>query len=516
MKTISTLKFIIFSYLAIMCSQNSVFAAYRQWLEQNTYLQWLEQDKARIAKEREEKYRRIEEEIEKRRPRPLDYRLTYEEYNLETERSLARERERRLAEEEERAAIEFFKKREEKRRKEKERETRYEHEKVEKIQVPSEFFDRSDEERLNYLTGTNMEIYDVRNIKNLEEWLNENNVANKLVVTPENWNTILLAANRLSMYNDDALLALLVKKNVYIAKKDIGPIIASFIASHFKYPDDPVKLAKRLALFDQLLDILMLQGFNLEEIEKIIIKEKERIEISNSKGGNQYPIDAEPYLNFIAKKIPEQYKKEIESAHKPLLDVLIPLAVLKQVLAPSDPRILAFKHAIEDNDLEALKKALGAQNENLFLQDQTGYSPLLYAVYIDKPEMITYLRPIIQAAIKQNEEQIKKLEETMTNDELKKLETEKIQLSKTRDDEEKNSDRIQSIQSDIDLLNSILRHGKTKIDQLKQTITRIKNQIQNARDLALHRKKQYEAAQQRGESMGIYQYDQIMEELHKF
>ena len=65
----------------------------------------------------------------------------------------------------------------------------------------------------------------------------------------------------------------------------------------------------------------------------------------------------------------------------------------KTLFEPSDRRIRAIKHAIEDEDLDALAKALGieegkshANKELLEIRDATGYTPFLYAAYLGNRE----------------------------------------------------------------------------------------------------------------------------------
>jgi ankyrin repeat protein len=138
-----------------------------------------------------------------------------------------------------------------------------------------------------------------------------------------------------------------------------------------------------------------------------INKMSDRINLLLEKG-----INAEKMLTVINNLIQvNSHEKRLKAAQEKLEEIISFRAAteikpytfpdIACAMKPSDPRICAIKHAIEDDDLKALAEALeipdnvgiwyDANNELLELRDQTGYTPLLYAAYLGKEKAMHFL-----------------------------------------------------------------------------------------------------------------------------
>ena len=150
------------------------------------------------------------------------------------------------------------------------------------------------------------------------------------------------------------------------------------------------------------------QGEPIENIEEIYETVKKLLFILGTGGGSG--METLKYaINWLKEERyeKEKHEKEIKAVHELLSKppVQMPEDIFKNILTPSDPRLLALKHAIEDfsdaykeenqeklkDDQYNLLNVLGRFNVNIKLKDKTEYTPLLYAVYLNKPEAVKIL-----------------------------------------------------------------------------------------------------------------------------
>lgn len=115
-------------------------------------------------------------------------------------------------------------------------------------------------------------------------------------------------------------------------------------------------------------------------------------------------------------------KQELENAQE-MADVRfvlktftpMPIDIIK-TFELSDRRIQDVKKVIEDfkdGDKDKLKNALGENNKNLSLADANGFTPLLFAVYLNNFDAVKFILPLIISLIENIDQQIKQRTEDM-------------------------------------------------------------------------------------------------------
>jgi ankyrin repeat protein len=144
------------------------------------------------------------------------------------------------------------------------------------------------------------------------------------------------------------------------------------------------------ALLQQIVALLVQAGSDPEQILKDMLDHYQAMQSdpnSSAQGLEWLQLadelkSAQAYLEKIIRR------NNLKKAGEELTQQTFPQ--IAALFKPSDSRLIAIKHAIEDENLGALAIAL-ENGRWLELKDATGYTPFLYAAYLGKEKAMKFL-----------------------------------------------------------------------------------------------------------------------------
>lgn len=233
---------------------------------------------------------------------------------------------------------------------------------------------------------------------------------------------------------------------------------------------------------EKIIDLAATQTLHIPKLKNLLNTIQARMRTESD-------FDLRTALALVQSKIEKLIKdneEAVEVSEETLLSAGVPKDVIEHVLKKSDPFLEKLKTAITMEKLFELKKTLESRKDSLHATDEAGYTPLLFAVYVNKIESVKYLLKELQEYI----DTTKKLKESAQRNivalepRIKKLKEELTRISQNDESIAQNYDRYIAIPKEIQGLEKDVTREKEKIEGFDRLLQAKTQELNRAYRLA--------------------------------